>query len=177
MAIRQVRPIRVEGNIAYVPLTKGYEAIIDASNVSLIDKWNWVALTVYRKNGSIRCVYGWRNTPRGVGKRRPIYLHREILGIAHGILCDHIDGNGLNNCKANLRVATHSENQRNGRLSSRNSSGVKGVYWNRANRNWVAQIRANGKCINLGSFSNIEMAAKSYAEASRKYHGDFGRIG
>jgi hypothetical protein len=89
---------------------------------------------------------------------------------------DHIDCDGLNNVRSNLRAATHLENQRNCRISSRNTSGVKGVYWQKATQKWVAQIRVKGRVQRLGSFHTIDEAADAYATASKSFHGDFGRL-
>ena len=75
----------------------------------------------------------------------------------------------------NLRKATHSQNQYN--KVSPNSHGYKGVTWrNRAQNPWLAKIRVDGKRINLGSFPTKELAAKAYAEACLKYHGEFANL-
>lgn len=170
---RKIRPIRVEGNAAYVPLTKGYTAIIDAADVPLVDGWNWKAKEDRRSDGSLRAVYAVRNMSIG-GRRDTVRLHRVILAAPHGAQCDHISGNGLDNRRANLRLATNAENQRNGRTRCDNTSGVKGVCRHRGK--WKAYIKANGRRKNLGLFSDIADAAAAYAAASAKLHGEFGRI-
>jgi hypothetical protein len=71
---------------------------------------------------------------------------------------DHIDNNRSNNHITNIRWATGKENNQNKSLSSKNTSGVKGVYWNKNTNKWKAQIEINGKRINLGSFMNKDDA-------------------
>jgi hypothetical protein len=89
---------------------------------------------------------------------------------------DHIDCNRLNNCFANLREATAAENTRNSRKQSNNTSGVKGVCWNRKHQKWCAEIMAEGKSRYLGYFDSLDAAAASYAKAARELHGDFARV-
>jgi hypothetical protein len=165
---KPIRPIRIEGNIAYVPLTRGYEAVIDAADVPLVDGFNWSAVvrkqTVYAV-GSICDGQKWRNTR----------MHRVILGGAGGLEVDHIDGNGINNRRGNLRVATHAQNTRNQRTHSDNASGFKGVSWDKAARKWRADITLNGLRRNLGRFATPEAAHAAYVVASEDLHGEFGR--
>lgn len=173
MASRQIRPIRVEGNVAYVPLTQGYEAVIDAEDVPLVSEKNWAAQVKRRRDGTIRTVYAFQM--RGSrNDHHMVYLHRVVAKTADGMATDHIDGDGLNNRKVNLRPATNQQNSRNMRLSATNSSGVKGVYWAERERRWVAEIYA-GRKVCLGYFVSKEDAAAAYAKASADLHGDFGR--
>ena len=111
-----IRPIRIDGNVAYVPLTKDYEAVIDAADAPLINAWNWTTF-VGRSN-----IYAFR-TYWADNNRRTLYLHRAIMGELDGLQVDHINGNGLDNRRANLRLATGSQNQHNRRISRRNTSG------------------------------------------------------
>lgn len=174
MAKKAIRPIRIEGNVAYVPLTQGYEAIIDAADVPLVCDRVWSAQVRRRPDGSIRTVYAFQmRGPRGAC--RMFYMHRVIADIPCGMVADHIDGNGLNNSRANLRCATYLENGRNMRLSAANSSGQKGVYWAKREKRWVAEIW-NGRKVGLGYFASREDAASAYAKASAELHGEFGRL-
>lgn len=175
MASKQIRPIRVEGNVAYVTLTKGYEAIIDAADVPLVQHWLWHAHVVKRRDGSIRGVYARRNEFID-GKKSPIYLHRSLMGRPSEVEVDHRDGDGLNNRRGNLREATHAENQCNGGLRDDNTSGFRGVYWNQTRGKWYASIGVDGKRLYLGAFEALPDAAAAYAEASARLHGEFGRV-
>lgn len=170
MAKKAIRPIRIEGNVAYVPLTQGYEAIIDAEDVPLVDGCNWFALV------KPNTVYAVRSKHFG-GERRASKMHRVLLACAPGLEVDHADGNGLNNRRDNLRPATIPQNRRNAKMRSDNSSGKKGVNWDAQARKWRARIMVDGKSRFLGVFRDLDDAAKAYAKASAELHGLFGRIG
>jgi hypothetical protein len=89
---------------------------------------------------------------------------------------DHIDGIRLNNSFSNLREATPSENLRNRGRPSNNTSGHKGVTWERSTGKWKARIKTHGKVVLLGRFVRIEDAAAAYANAARELHGEFARV-
>jgi hypothetical protein len=113
------------------------------------------------------------------GKPVTRLLHRIILerilgrALGKGDCVDHIDGNGLNNTRSNLRLATFAQNSRNRRTYGNNKSGYKGVSRNKANNLWVAQIAFEGVAIWLGEFTSKIEAAKQYNIAALKYHGEF----
>jgi hypothetical protein len=88
---------------------------------------------------------------------------------------DHIDGNRANNVFSNLREATYSQNSSNRGLQSNNTSGVKGVCWDKATNKWRARVKLNNKYINLGRFSDISKAEEVVRQAREKYHGAFAR--
>jgi hypothetical protein len=166
---RDVRPITIEGDAAYVALTKGYKAVIDAEDAHLVDGWNWTALV--RRN----TVYAYRKDCSGQ-KLRAAYMHRVIMGEPEGLQVDHRDGDGLNNCRSNLREATHAENMRNRRLGRDNTTGFKGVAWHKASGKYQAKIRLNGERKWLGLHDTPEAAHAAYRKASTRLHGEFGRI-
>lgn len=170
MASRQIRPIRVEGNVAYVPLTRGCEAIIDAADVPLVEGRNWFAFP------SRNTVYARSSGPKVGGRQRAALMHRILAGTAGDLVTDHRDGNGLNNRRANLRVATPQENTWNGSGRINSKSGVKGVHWRCDCRKWQAQIALDGQKIGLGVYRCRTAAQLAYAKASGELHGEFGRI-
>lgn len=170
-----LRPFRVDGNIAYIQLTKGYEAMIDAADLPLVQQNKWFAQEAYYKDGSVRAVYALRQI-RVNGKLTPIRLHRVITDAADGFEVDHINGNGLDNRRANLRVCTKAQNQYNARRRRDNRSGFKGVIWSTKRQKWAAQIRFNKKTKMLGFFNCPTAAAIEYAKASAALHGEFGRV-
>lgn len=86
---------------------------------------------------------------------------------------DHIDGNGHNNAWSNLRKATRQQNRANSRKSTRNTSGLKGVYFNKRMKKWHTQIKINGKKRHLGVFVNKQKAHEAYVVAHRELFGDF----
>lgn len=172
--LKPIRPVRIEGELAYVTLTKGYEAVIDASDAAAIGLHNWRAQVNLRKDGTIKSVYAARGG-KATDRVATVMMHRFIAGTPAGFETDHKDDDGLNNTKANLRIATVSQNQYNRRLGGNNTSGAKGVYRKAQSGKWAAQIVVAGKRQCLGCFQSVEAAASAYAEASIKHHGEFGR--
>src|SRR5258708_29439046 len=156
-----------------IPLTKGKTAIVDAIDSDLLSL-RWRA----RLNKSGNRFYANRS-PR---HRKTMEMHRIILErklgrpLETGEECDHIDNNSLNNCRSNLRLATHKQNTRNSKRRINNTSGYKGVSLNKQSRKWQASIVVNGKQLYLGLYPSASEAYQAYCEASKKYHGEFGRI-
>lgn len=163
------RPVRIEGDLAFVPLTRGYEAIIDLTDVPLVAAKNWCAVVCRRS------VYAQRGHVVA-GKWTTIALHRAILGSDQSLHIDHINGDGLDNRRANLRFASPKENSWNQRLPVNNSSGFKGVSWYARARKWTAQIRVDGKHKCLGYFREAEAAHAAYCQAAEKYFGEYARF-
>ena len=166
---RTIRQIRVDGKIAYVPLTRGYVSIIDSEDVPLIDGYNWCAQIGRNTVYAVRCV---RN---GVVVKKVI-MHKEIMEPVEGFEVDHIDKNGLNNRRENLRKATAAQNQHNQRKARHNTSGFKGVSFCADRQLWQSQIQTDGKRKFLGRFSSAEMAFDAYCRASALLHGEFGSV-
>ena len=94
---------------------------------------------------------------------------RVLIDCPPELQVDHIDGNSLNNCRANLRLATPSQNQAN--VECYSSSGLKGAY--KIKSGWMSKIVVNRKPIYLGTFLTKEMAAAAYTRAANKYFGEF----
>lgn len=165
---KDIRPIRIEGDVAYVPLTRGYEAVIDAVDVPLVAGFNWYPIV------HPRVVYALRTDLSG-NKKRTVLMHRAILGEPEGMQVDHKDTDGLNNRRNNLREATVSQNQRNRRLDRNNTSGYKGVAWHKVTGKWQARITLRGESNYLGVFDTPQEAHAAYVAASAELHGEFGR--
>lgn len=114
-------------------------------------------------------------------KRKKYYLHRLIWIMFNGNIpddmeIDHIDGNGLNNNIFNLRVANSSQNKCNSKKRITNSCGFKGVSLHKKSNKFYSRIQFDKKVICLGYFDTAEKAHEAYENASKKYHGNFGRI-
>ncbi len=111
--------------------------------------------------------------------RRAYFAHRLAWLYVYGRWplreIDHIDGTPANNAIANLREADHFENQANRGRQKNNTSGYKGVHFNRQAWRWRAVIHAGGCTFHLGSFKTRIAAAKAYARAARRLHCEFGR--
>lgn len=150
-----------------IPLTQGEFAIVDAEDYDRLSQYKWLT----KRNCS--WVYAARVTSRKVGpQQRTIWMHREILNAPKGMMCDHKDHNGLNNCKSNLRLCTSSQNQQN-QKARRTSSAYKGVS-RRKNRNrWTAQICFRYARIYLGCFDNQMDAAIAYDRKAAELFGEF----
>jgi HNH endonuclease len=147
-----------------IDLTNGRATVVSAEDFDLVSRWSWFASkgshTWYavRKEGS-----------------REVAMHRVIMGVTDPeIHVDHIDGNGLNNQRSNLRIATRAQNQHNRGLSRNNKSGRKGVHRHTGGR-WRAGIRVNRRQIDLGLFDDLEAAAAAYDAAALEYYGEFAR--
>lgn len=166
------RPILVDGDIAYVELTQGYTSIIDAEDARIAELFNWCVL----KRSDKRTIYAHRKMRDGSGHQKIVYLHRAVMGLPAGCQIDHIDGNGLNNRKSNLRLCEVHQNARNRGAQVNNQCGFKGVFWDKSRGKWRAHIHALGKTNHLGRFETLEQARNAYAKANKKIHGEFGRV-
>jgi len=162
------RPIRIDGDIAYVPLTQGCTAIIDAEDAALIGQYNWYVQL------APQTVYAVRNHPED-GRQKQVRMHREIVKTPDGLKADHIDGNGLNNRKSNLRNCTQEQNSRNQRPQTGGTSAYKGVFWHKASVKWQAQIGYKYLRKHLGYFDSEQEAHAAYCRASAEIHKEFGR--
>lgn len=157
------RNLRFDGAAAYVPLTKGLEAVIDANDAHLVEGFNW-----YSHNA-----YAARSIKDEFGRQKILRMHNLILNPKCGLFVDHINRNTLDNRRQNLRYATASENQMNRGVSSSNISGLKGAHWDSSKGKWRPEIQANGKRYKLGYYITAEEAAQAYADAAKKLHGEF----
>ncbi|AZF89947.1 hypothetical protein [Methanosarcina virus MetMV] len=113
------------------------------------------------------------------GRILHIFMHRVVLErklgrlLLSGEFTDHIDHNGLNNQRDNIRVASKSQNEMNKHLSIDSSSGCKGVCWYKERKKWRSCIRFEGKQIHLGYFDNKELASQTYQTKAKKLFGEF----
>lgn len=106
------------------------------------------------------------------GKRKNVGMHKDVLKVPDGMVVDHINGNGLDNRKANLRPATMMQNSWN-RRTRRGKNRFKGVTWEKGVKKWRAVLAHSGKYTTLGYFTDEIEAAKAYDEAAKKYQGEF----
>lgn len=111
---------------------------------------------------------------------KKIKAHRLIYLLHYGYMpneIDHADGNKSNNRIENLREATRSQNQHNQTARKNNTSGVKGVVWNKAKQKWDAQITVNRKKLNLGRYDSLDAAMAAVVIARNEHHGEFANHG
>jgi hypothetical protein len=151
-----------------IPLTRGLEAAVDADDLALVQGLSWQAQPDPRNPSRFYAVATTKD-------RRKVYMHRVIMGADAGQLVDHADGNGLNNQRLNLRMATPSLNGANRGPNRNNTSGVKGVTWHGQCQKWMAQITVGGHRRCLGLFEDRMVAGAAYADAASRAFGPFAR--
>lgn len=140
---------------------KGNKFLIDIEDYDLVSQYTWHISS----DGYWQCVI----------KKKTVSMHRLILNAPKGYEVDHKNLRRYDNRKANLRICSRSENAHNKALNKNNSSGVKGVWWDKRNNKWKAEIKINNKRYALGYFENIQEAADKYDEVAMLYFGEFAR--
>lgn len=153
-----------------IKLPKGKVAMVDDEDFEELNKYKWCA---FKGNST----YYVSRATRVAKKQKVLLMHRVIMKTPKGMHTDHINGDGLDNQRSNLRIATHSENMRNTRMSKNNTSGYKGVCWDKNAKKWHVQITVDSKLIYLGLYDTVEDGYKAYCIACIKYHGEFANLG
>ena len=148
-----------------IPLTRGLFAIVDAEDYPWLSQYTWFA------EGTDKNCYAVRKE-----NGKSIKMHRQITNAPDHLVVDHIDHNGLNNRKENLRICTFAENCRNLRSSAKKTSKYKGVHRHKRLGKWAAQITFENKKHHLGYFTDETAAAKAYDDAAKKFHGEFASL-
>jgi hypothetical protein len=153
--------------VKQIPLTKGKEALVDDQDYTYLMQWPWSAI----KNGKYAVRYK-RLCDKDCAS--VIYMH-DVVAARSGLIgkVDHINRNSLDNQRANFRLATNSQNLANRGPQTNNTTGYKGVVWDRQRCRWIAQIKVRMKHIFLGRYDIKIEAAKAYNEAATKYFGEF----
>jgi hypothetical protein len=142
-----------------IPLHNGMVALV----------WNRDARLIQRHWTALEGEYTWY----AVSGRT--LLHREIMRPGPLLEVDHRNGDGLDNRRSNLRLATRSQNAMNRRLQANNTSGVAGVTWMPKRGKWRATVKVQGHRIELGFFSTFERAVEAREAAVIKHYGEFRR--
>lgn len=161
-------PVPDTNSTREIPLTQGKVALVDAADYERLSAFKW-----YAHRG--RC--NWYAQRHISGSRKIQPMHRFILGVGDTkVMVDHIDCDGLNNRRSNIRPATPSQNQANrGKYACGTTSLYKGVYRHKDGR-WVASIKHRRKRKCLGSFPDEISAAHAYDAAAVRLFGEFANL-
>lgn len=152
-----------------IPLTQGKVTIIDDDMINRVSYFKWYTIKKSRRVGDAYYVV----TSFGK-KRRHLSMHRLIMGnICDEFNVDHINGNGLDNRRENLRICTNSQNAMNRRKLLGCSSIYKGVFYQKRLKKWAARYKINGVRTVIGYFDNEEGAALAYNKAVKIHFGEF----
>lgn len=152
--------------MGHIKLTDGTLTLVDrdvAADLGRVTWWHW------RKG---RYSYGVRVVTIK-GRKYSFKLHRVVIDAPPGMMVDHINGDGLDNRRANLRLVSMSQNQMNRRTLDGCSSRFKGVSWVPAMGRWRAKV--GSKATHLGYFDDQEDAARAYDAAARQLYGEHAR--
>lgn len=153
-----------------IQLTKGKVALVDDEDFEYLNQWKWQA----NKNGNK--FYAVTSLLIN-GKYKTTFMHRLITNNKNAKMhTDHINGDGLDNRKINLRICTHSQNLMNRGTQANNKTGYKGVSYDKRINKFKATISINGINKNLGSYINPYDAARAYNQAAQKYHGEYAQL-
>lgn len=142
-----------------IPLTQGKVAFVDDVDYERVSEKKWHFSHGYAKNK---------------GSEGSIYLHRVVMEAKPGQYVDHKNGDKLDNRRSNLRFCTMSQNLGNSRRPITNTSGIKGVAFNKALKYWTATIKVNQR-VKVKYRKTKEEAAIAYEEMAREHFGEFAR--
>ena len=146
------------------PSLSGYFALVDDDSYDYLISFSPWFLTVAKP--------GYYYVAKRFG-REVIRMQDLVIGHDKGEIVDHVDHNGLNNQKSNLRLATNTQNAMNCRIRSDNTTGYKGVCFHPSTGRYRARIKVNGAYVSLGLFDKLEDAGQAYSDAAKLYFGSF----
>lgn len=156
-----------ENSYVIISLTKGRISIVDLDEYDWIKEFRWKCRIVGNR------AYAYRRFKKN-GKQYTEQMHRLILNAPRGVEVDHINGNGLDNRRSNLRLATTAQNQHNQTfLRSDNTNGFKGVFHDKRHNVYGAQIQVGKKHITKTGYDTPEDAANAYDDLASLYFGEF----
>jgi hypothetical protein len=147
-----------------IPLTRGQYATVDDADYPALARFRWF----YTSTG-----YAARSAVID-GKHHTLLMHRVLTDALPGQIVDHINGDKLDNRRANLRLVTPAQNQHNRKAPTRSSSGFKGVQ--ARDSRWIARIYVDGRCVHLGFHDDPVTAALVWDHAARRFFGAYARL-
>lgn len=157
--------------IKYIELSQNQITVVDADLFEDLNKYKWYA------DHDCNTFYARRTYKNKEGKICRTRMHRLIMGVTDPtILVDHINGNGLDNRRSNLRIVNRAQNCYNRTVNKGSTSKYKGVHWDKSRNKWRAKLQLNGKCIHIGYYDSEKEAAVEYNKMAVRRFGDFARL-
>lgn len=160
------RRVRYGYKFRRIPLTKGKFAIVDPQDYVWLKNFKWYASDSRGEFYAVRTALVWEGRKESV-----VWMHKEIMPVAKGMVVDHINHNTRDNRRANLRPANQRQNAYNRRKVKNTKNKYKGVY--KVRDKWRVIIKIDGKRTNLGYFDSEIEAARAYDRAARRHHKEF----
>lgn len=158
-----------------IPLTRSLAAIVDDADAEWLSQWKWLALSTPARGGKIG-YYAARQIMRTPRKVTAVLMHRAILDAPRGLRVDHRNGDKLDNRRANLRLATNSQNLAN-RHSIKNRYGYLGIWKNKAESGgFYGYVTCEGKCHRTETYRSAVDAAKARDALASQLFGEFAAL-
>lgn len=154
-----------------IPLKGNMVAVVDDGDFERVSTFVWSPLV--GRNGNF---YARRTVRLEGGRQKTILLHRVIMNAPEDMKVDHKDGNGLNNTRENLRLATHSQNHCNRDKQANNKTGFKGVMFDKRRGKYFANVQTKGRGHFAGYFDNPADAARAYDKKAKEIFGEFAKL-
>lgn len=167
------RKLRYGYTFRRIPLTQGKFAIVDPDRYDELAGYKWFAVRSPRGSYALRMV----KANGGPVKQKSVRMHRVVLKAPRGKFIDHINHNGLDNRRANLRICTTEQNTWNKRKQrGRYSSKYKGVSWSKTEKKWQVRITCKRRKISIGYFHDEKAAARAYDRRAKQLFGDYAAL-
>lgn len=164
------RKMRYGYTFRRIKLTQGKYAIVDVEDFEKLKGYSWHAKRC-------RCNYYVSRAYIRDGKKTTMTMHRQIMQAADELFVDHVNHNGLDNRRANLRVVTLQQNNWNNRQGfDRGKSKYKGVKWDKRRKKWCVVLSHKGSQRYIGHFADEVEAARAYDNAAKSHRGRFAAL-
>lgn len=154
-----------------IELSQGFFSIIDECDLDILSSKSWFL----KRHKGKDTLYAHANLRREDRSWGTILMHRFIMNAATGQMVDHINGDGLDNRRSNLRFVTNQQNQFNSKPHGA-LSGYKGVCLDVRTNRWQTKIRVDKKDLSIGTFATKEEAALAYNRAALEFYGEYARL-